>query len=821
MVPDKGSPIHINVSQNDDKCRTFIFKLYSSDGSWTAPASATATIEGRKDDEKFFSFACTYSNGEVTVIVQQQMVAVAGKVRCKIKLVSGAETIESAPFYFVVNPKSIPVNADMSKSDVVDAVAKATQKIVDQVAGSIPQDYVKLNEDVSGLKGDLDDYKNRIITGKIIAGEYIDDNDGTSKTYSGTQRTDYIYVGDLYKIGIYTPNVTPYYAYYDENKNYIPSIKRHSLSAGYNEYIIPDNAVYLRFSGFISDIDGFYIKKGITKDEQKIIEFTEYEKTVITGRLIVNSLVENGVIKDYSGYMRTDYIYIGNLSSVIMKLTSKTNYSAYYDSDKNYIRNIGEQVVGEKEYSIPANAVYMIVSAENSVMNQFVCKYGKNKDVSEVENKFVEYIENVLDPITITENAYIYDGGAGTSPADGYWVSPFISVEGTNVIAISGVRAMAYYDEKRQVISGTYSQLDQRYNVVLEVPNNASYIRFDNNSDRINKDRCMVLTNTSLLLDYYLPYGEKVTPKIKDKFHNKKILWIGTSIPAGNAVANPFGYPKVIGNEIGVEVVNNSYPASKMRDDVVGTITTVLGAIEFCQSYYKKLTKIDTSKIGYYFNTSYNYILDPYITGDFYYPTSDTDIDTTKTYYIPTNTDEMSVVSNPSVSDIRKYFEYKKTDKADLIVLNHGFNDLYADETYDENNYDVSTFVGAMNWTIKRIFSNNPKAKVVIFGHYQKMKNSFDMDKLMSDIAESWEIPYFPLWKELGWSDKNITTTKRIKSDGESPTRKGKEWYSRWVDCEQTELSIKNMWIYDEVHPQGEARDEIARVSLDFIKKNL
>lgn len=168
MVPDKGSPIHINVSQNDDKCRTFIFKLYSSDGSWTAPASATATIEGRKDDGKFFSFACTYSNGEVTVVVQQQMVVVAGKVRCKIKLVSGAETIESAPFYFVVNPKSMPVNADMSKSDVVDAVAKATQKIVDQVAESIPEDYVKLNEDVSGLKSDKVDKPSAADDGKIL-----------------------------------------------------------------------------------------------------------------------------------------------------------------------------------------------------------------------------------------------------------------------------------------------------------------------------------------------------------------------------------------------------------------------------------------------------------------------------------------------------------------------------------------------------------------------------------------------------------------------------------------------------------------------------
>lgn len=167
MVPDKGSPIHINVSQNDDKCRTFIFKLYSSDGSWTAPASATATIEGRKDDGKFFSFACTYSSGEVTVIVQQQMVAVAGKVRCKIKMVSGAETIESAPFYFVVNPKSMPVNADMSKSDVVDAVAKATQKIVDQVAESIPKDYVKLNEEISGLKSDKVDKPSAADDGKI------------------------------------------------------------------------------------------------------------------------------------------------------------------------------------------------------------------------------------------------------------------------------------------------------------------------------------------------------------------------------------------------------------------------------------------------------------------------------------------------------------------------------------------------------------------------------------------------------------------------------------------------------------------------------
>ena len=257
MVPDKGSPIHINVSQNDDKCRTFIFKLYSSDGSWTAPASATATIEGRKDDGKFFSFACTYSNGEVTVVVQQQMVAVAGKVRCKLKLVSGAETIESAPFYFVVNPKSMPVNADMSKSDVVDAVAKATQKIVDQVAGSIPKDYVKLNEEISGLKSDIGDVESVTFTVKkgstnvfdctnITSGKILKQDIGisTSETYQDSAKgfvanqTWNVKKGDV----IYTTSAYCGLCVYDANG----VLQEHFNDGNKNHTITVDSAHFLR-----------------------------------------------------------------------------------------------------------------------------------------------------------------------------------------------------------------------------------------------------------------------------------------------------------------------------------------------------------------------------------------------------------------------------------------------------------------------------------------------------------------------------------------------------------------------------------------------
>lgn len=158
MTPMRTLPIIINVSQNDDLGRTLVFNLFSSSGKWTAPTSATVTFEGGKPDGKFFSYSCAYSNGTVTVTIQQQMTAVAGKVRCKIKVVSGNKVVESAPIIMVVDAAAVPDGSDMSKSDINDAIANATQKIVDQVKDNIPSDYAQLSTDVSSLKEDLSDY---------------------------------------------------------------------------------------------------------------------------------------------------------------------------------------------------------------------------------------------------------------------------------------------------------------------------------------------------------------------------------------------------------------------------------------------------------------------------------------------------------------------------------------------------------------------------------------------------------------------------------------------------------------------------------------
>lgn len=355
MVPDKGSPIHINVSQNDDKCRTFIFKLYSSDGSWTAPASATATIEGRKDDGKFFSFACTYSNGEVTVIVQQQMVAVAGKVRCKIKLVSGAETIESAPFYFVVNPKSMPVNADMSKSDVVDAVAKATQKIVDQVAGSIPQDYVKLNEDVSGLKSDLGELKdvtnallsnNLLNPNKVKTNTEINQTTGEESQNNGYSVTDFMEVTEGLKYVYASTQAFSFLriCYYSSKNTYINGI---TLNVYEREHIIeiPSGIKLIRLM----------VRGNITQD----CWFGESETT---------------------DYLYSVYGYCGN--NAVEKSTVKIDYALYntdnmYDSSDN--RNAKGKIINWNRMNI-RGCVYTETFEDNAsyhVSMPIPVKYGK------------------------------------------------------------------------------------------------------------------------------------------------------------------------------------------------------------------------------------------------------------------------------------------------------------------------------------------------------------------------------------------------------------------------------------------------------------
>ena len=96
----------------------------------------------------------------------------------------------------------------------------------------------------------------------LIPNVYIDLNNGSEISYNGWSATDYLDISDnsdgvVYRLGKIAQNV--YNAFYDTNKNFISSFN----GVGYNGgNIIPNNAVYVRFSGGNTSMVGEVLRKG-------------------------------------------------------------------------------------------------------------------------------------------------------------------------------------------------------------------------------------------------------------------------------------------------------------------------------------------------------------------------------------------------------------------------------------------------------------------------------------------------------------------------------------------------------------------------------
>ena len=318
--------------------------------------------------------------------------------------------------------------------------------------------------------------------------------------------------------------------------------------------------------------------------------------------------------------------------------------------------------------------------------------------------------------------------------------------------------------------------------------NGASYdVSIPSGNDFYYLAVCINTTETDIDIDTnnydgLIPTIDNLVNRINNGWENKIIVWLGTSIPEGNTQP-PNGYPNVIADRIGATIHNNAIGASKIRKGFSQYVTETnpcgIGGISdmcnLCQTVAEKeynithwqeiceergitYNPISTQDAEFYIQTSYENLLDPYITG---------------------------------------------TEKADLIVINHGFNDHIGDfNTNPTDPYNTYYFKGAMNFIIRRIKEKSPTTKIVIFGHYQH-RNDLLFDSVFTELAQKWNVYYYPLWKYVGWSSETINCTKRVNAEGV------------WTDLGSTlSLSIKDQWIRDGVHPKGVARDRIAEVSL-------
>lgn len=383
MTPGRMLPLIINVSQYDDIGRTIVFNLYSSVGAWTAPTSASVTFEGGKPDGKFFAYNCAYSSGTVTVTIQQQMTAVAGKVRCKVKVTSGNKVVESAPIIMIVDAAAVPDGSDMSKSDINDAIANATQKIVDQVKDNIPSDYSQLSTDVSSLKSDIDNYQSEIsenipniFDGNFDQFGYIDSTGdvGENQNFKRTSKFYPFNIGNGAAIFIHLSKTTPNFAVlvYNSSKKFIKSITcnnyldAESIIAESGYFRIWTNASFdgkayvgqIIFSEYNSYSNHKISDQALNKNISKALSKAELIEEVVGKNLFDKNadgvikgkyLRTDGGLESLDGWYTSDYIDISSFSSVTGSVWTKDNkyfafcklyYMHKYNSDKAHLGKV-------------------------------------------------------------------------------------------------------------------------------------------------------------------------------------------------------------------------------------------------------------------------------------------------------------------------------------------------------------------------------------------------------------------------------------------------------------------------------------------------
>lgn len=105
ITPSGVMPV-VNASQYDYG-RLVQFNLYDGASEYIPPEGTEIRVEGRKSDGNAFSYFATFVGNVVTVVLTQQMTALAEEVPCELRLYLNNEDIGTLNFTLAVEPSNI------------------------------------------------------------------------------------------------------------------------------------------------------------------------------------------------------------------------------------------------------------------------------------------------------------------------------------------------------------------------------------------------------------------------------------------------------------------------------------------------------------------------------------------------------------------------------------------------------------------------------------------------------------------------------------------------------------------------------------------
>jgi hypothetical protein len=114
ITPGGIEPV-VHVSQYDVGSRTLLFDFGSS---YSIPDGAIVSIRGTKPDKTGFAYSCTVDSGKASVVVQDQMTACAGRVRCELAISQSGTILHTSRFVLRVDASPLDSATPISKTEI-------------------------------------------------------------------------------------------------------------------------------------------------------------------------------------------------------------------------------------------------------------------------------------------------------------------------------------------------------------------------------------------------------------------------------------------------------------------------------------------------------------------------------------------------------------------------------------------------------------------------------------------------------------------------------------------------------------------------------
>lgn len=107
LVPRGINPVAY-ASQFDEQKNALIFHLFNDTATYSILGGTSILVDGTKPDGTGFQYAAaSYSGSSVYVNVEKQMTAVAGDVKCELRLTRNGETVNSLNWILRVEPTAL------------------------------------------------------------------------------------------------------------------------------------------------------------------------------------------------------------------------------------------------------------------------------------------------------------------------------------------------------------------------------------------------------------------------------------------------------------------------------------------------------------------------------------------------------------------------------------------------------------------------------------------------------------------------------------------------------------------------------------------